>query len=116
MGASKSHANYSFYFGASNTNIEEIKNHNVDDVIQLGERGKDFPENIKSSNFKLAKLMENFMIKTNFVRIPGPYRDKEFGGSEYGHASKLLEHTMHLCRASTTQALARSTTDFRFDS
>ena len=73
-------------------NIEEIKNHNVDDVIQLGERGKDFPENIKNSNFKLAKLMENFMIKTNFVRISGPYRDKEFGGSEYGHASKLLEH------------------------
>ena len=25
LGASKSHANYSFYFGASNTNIEEIK-------------------------------------------------------------------------------------------
>ena len=72
--------------------IEEIKKHNIDDVIQLGKRGKDFPENIKGSNFKLAKLMKNFMIETKFVRISGPYRDKEFGGSEYGHASKLLEH------------------------
>ena len=32
------------------------------------------------------------MEETKFVRISGPYRDKEFGGSEYGHASKLLEH------------------------
>ena len=73
-------------------NVEEIKKHNINDVIQLGERGKDFPENIKGSNFKLAKLMKNFMIETKFVRISGPYRDKEFGGSKYGHASKLLEH------------------------
>jgi len=40
---------------------------------------------------ELAKLMINFMRKTNFVRVSGPYRNVEFGGSEYGHASKLLE-------------------------
>jgi hypothetical protein len=36
--------------------------------------------------------MENFTIKTNFVRISGPYREVEFGGSTFGHASKLLEN------------------------
>ena len=68
-------------------NIEKIKNHNVDDVIQLQEHTKYFKEN----NVELAKLMINFMRKTNFVRVSGPYRQKEFGGSDYGHASKLLE-------------------------
>ena len=67
--------------------IEEIKKHNVDDVIQLGRNKKDF----KNNNLELAELMENFMIKTNFVRISGPYREVEFGGSTFGHASKLLE-------------------------
>ena len=68
--------------------IEKIKKHNVDDVIQLGKKGKDFPDN----NTKLAKLMMNFMKKTKFVRVSGPYREVEFGGSTYGHASKLLEN------------------------
>ena len=68
--------------------IEEIKKHNVDDVIQLLRNDKDFPEN----NKELAKLMGEFMKKTKFVRVSGPYRDKEFGGSEYGHAAKLLEN------------------------
>jgi len=68
-------------------NIEKIKNHNVDDVIQLQEHTKYFKEN----NVELAKLMINFMRKTNFVRVSGPYRNVEFGGSKYGHASKLLE-------------------------
>lgn len=68
--------------------IEKIKKHNVDDVIQLGKNKKDF----KNNNLELAELMENFMIKTNFVRISGPYREVEFGGSNFGHASKLLEN------------------------
>ena len=68
-------------------NIEKIKNHNVDDVIQLQEHTKYFKQN----NVELAKLMINFMRKTNFVRVSGPYRNVEFGGSKYGHASKLLE-------------------------
>ena len=68
--------------------IEEIKKHNIDDIIQLGKSKKDF----KNNNLELAELMENFMIKTNFVRISGPYREVEFGGSNFGHASKLLEN------------------------
>ncbi len=68
--------------------IEEIKKHNIDDIIQLGKSKKDFINN----NLELAELMENFMIKTNFVRISGPYREVEFGGSNFGHASKLLEN------------------------
>ena len=68
--------------------IEKIKKHNIDDVIQLGKNKKDF----KNNNLELAELMENFMIKTNFVRISGPYREVEFGGSNFGHASKLLEN------------------------
>ena len=68
--------------------IEKIKKHNVDDVIQLGKNKKDF----KNNNLELAELMENFMIETNFVRISGPYREVEFGGSNFGHASKLLEN------------------------
>ena len=32
------------------------------------------------------------MNETKFVRVSGPYRNVEFGGSKYGHASKLLEH------------------------
>ena len=68
-------------------NIEKIKNHNVDDVIQLGKNKKDF----KGNNLELAKLMESFMEETKFARISGPYRQKEFGGSKYGHVSKLLE-------------------------
>ena len=68
--------------------IEEIKKHNIDDVIQLGKNKKDF----KNNNLELAELMENFMVKTNFVRISGPYREVEFGGSNFGHASKLLEN------------------------
>ena len=68
--------------------IEKIKKHNVDDVIQLGKNKKDF----RNNNLELAELMENFMIKTNFVRISGPYREVEFGGSNFGHASKLLEN------------------------
>ena len=39
--------------------IEEIKKHNVDDVIQLGKNKKDF----RNNNLELAELMENFMIK-----------------------------------------------------
>ena len=69
-------------------NIEEIKKHNADDVIQLGEKGKDFPKN----NTELANLMMNFMKETEFVRVSGPYRNVEFGGSTFGHASKLLEN------------------------
>ena len=68
--------------------IEEIKKHNIDDIIQLGKSKKDF----KNNNLELAELMENFMIETNFVRISGPYREVEFGGSNFGHASKLLEN------------------------
>ena len=31
------------------------------------------------------------MREFKLVRLSGPYRNKEFGGSSYGHASKLLE-------------------------
>jgi len=68
-------------------NVEEIKNHNVDDVIQLRKDKKDF----KNNNLELAELMEKFMREFKLVRLSGPYRNKEFGGSSYGHASKLLE-------------------------
>jgi hypothetical protein len=68
-------------------NVEEIKNHNVDDVIQLRKDKKD----IKNNNLELAELMEKFMREFKLVRLSGPYRNKEFGGSSYGHASKLLE-------------------------
>ena len=68
--------------------IEEIKKHNIDDVIQLGKNKKDF----RNNNLELAELMENFLIKTNFVRVSGPYREVEFGGSTFGHVSKLLEN------------------------
>ena len=43
--------------------IEEIKKHNIDDVIQLGKNKKDF----RNNNLELAELMENFLIKTNFM-------------------------------------------------
>ena len=36
--------------------------------------------------------MSNFMKETKFVRVSGPYRNVEFGGSTFGHASKLLEN------------------------
>lgn len=68
-------------------NIEEIKKHNVDDVIQLNDKYGTF----KNNNLKLVEYMSNFMKKTKFIRISGPYRDVEFGGSDFGHASKLLE-------------------------
>ena len=68
--------------------IEEIKKHNIDDVIQLDGHTKYF----KNNNIKLAKLMSDFMKKTKFVRVSGPYRNVEFGGSTFGHASKLLEN------------------------
>ena len=67
--------------------IDYVKEHNVHDVIQLGKNKKDFKDN----NLELAKLMESFMEETKFVRISGPYRNVEFGGRSYGHASKLLE-------------------------
>ena len=69
-------------------NIEEMKKHNIDDVIQLDGHTKYF----KNNNIKLAKLMSDFMKKTKFVRVSGPYRNVEFGGSTFGHASKLLEN------------------------
>mgnify|MGYP003150331839 CR=1 FL=1 len=68
--------------------IEEMKKHNIDDVIQLDGHTKYF----KNNNIKLAKLMSDFMKKTKFVRVSGPYRNVEFGGSTFGHASKLLEN------------------------
>ena len=68
--------------------IEEMKKHNIDDVIQLDGHNKYF----KNNNIKLAKLMSDFMKKTKFVRVSGPYRNVEFGGSTFGHASKLLEN------------------------
>ena len=68
--------------------IEEIKKHNVNDVIQLNYKEL---KHIKNMNTKLADYMANFMKKTKFVRVSGPYRNVEFGGSEFGHASKLLE-------------------------
>ena len=69
-------------------NIEEIKKHNVDDVIQLNDKYGTF----KNNNLKLVKYMSNFMKETKFVRVSGPYRNVEFGGSTFGHASKLLEN------------------------
>ena len=69
-------------------NIEEMKKHNIDDVIQLNDKYGTF----KNNNLKLVKYMSNFMNETKFVRVSGPYRNVEFGGSKYGHASKLLEH------------------------
>ena len=69
-------------------NIEEIKKHNVDDVIQLNDKYGTF----KNNNLKLVEYMSNFMKKTKFVRVSGPYRNVEFGGSKYGHAAKLLEN------------------------
>ena len=69
-------------------NIEEIKKHNVDDVIQLNDKYGTF----KNNNLKLVEYMSNFMNETKFVRVSGPYRNVEFGGSTFGHASKLLEN------------------------
>ena len=31
-----------------------------------------------------------FMKKTKFVRVSGPYRDVEFGGSTFGHSIKTF--------------------------
>ena len=64
------------------TPTEPVERHDDTSILQ------DFINN----NLELAELMENFMIKTNFVRISGPYREVEFGGSNFGHASKLLEN------------------------
>ena len=69
-------------------NIEEMKKHNIDDVIQLNDKYGTF----KNNNLKLVKYMSNFMKETKFVRVSGPYRNVEFGGSNFGHASKLLEN------------------------
>ena len=69
-------------------NIEEMKKHNIDDVIQLNDKYGTF----KNNNLKLVKYMSNFMKETKFVRVSGPYRNVEFGGSTFGHASKLLEN------------------------
>jgi hypothetical protein len=69
-------------------NIEEIKKHNVDDVIQLNDKYGKF----KNNNLKLVEYMSNFMKETKFIRVSGPYRNVEFGGSDFGHASKLLEN------------------------
>ena len=50
------------------------------------------------------------MREFKLVRLSGPYRNKEFGGGSYGHASKLLE------RASFTiesfQTLTNQQVDF----
>ena len=46
-------------------NIEEIKKHNVDDVIQLGEKGKDFPHPNRNCR---AFHLENLPL-TSFARI-----------------------------------------------
>ncbi len=67
-------------------NIDEIKKHNIHDVIQL--ENKKF----KNNNVDLAELMTKFMKETKFIRISGPFREVEFGGSNFGHASKLLEN------------------------
>ena len=69
-------------------NIEEMKKHNIDDVIQLNDKYGTF----KNNNLKLVEYMSNFMKETKFVRVSGPYRNVEFGGSTFGHASKLLEN------------------------
>ena len=69
-------------------NIEEMKKHNIDDVIQLNDKYGTF----KNNNLKLVKYMSNFMKETKFVRVSGPYRNVEFGGSTFGHSSKLLEN------------------------
>ena len=69
-------------------NIEEMKKHNIDDVIQFNDKYGTF----KNNNLKLVKYMSNFMKETKFVRVSGPYRNVEFGGSTFGHASKLLEN------------------------
>ena len=69
-------------------NIEEMKKHNIDDIIQLNDKYGTF----KNNNLKLVKYMSNFMKETKFVRVSGPYRNVEFGGSTFGHASKLLEN------------------------
>jgi len=65
----------------------ELKNHNVDDPVIL-ERTQNYEKN---NNLHLSKLMEKFMKEINLVRLSGPYRDKTFGGSGYGHVNKLLE-------------------------
>jgi len=65
----------------------ELKNHNVDDPVIL-ERNQNYEKN---NNLHLSKLMEKFMKEINLVRLSGPYRDKTFGGSGYGHVNKLLE-------------------------
>tara|TARA_Y100000004_G_scaffold196484_1_gene266639 strand:+ start:1586 stop:2182 length:597 start_codon:yes stop_codon:yes gene_type:complete len=79
--------------------IEEIKKHyvnvpnknkaryDVDDPVQLGRYKESFPNN----NLVLAEYMENFMRRTKWIRVSGPYRNVEFGGSTFGHALKLLE-------------------------
>ena len=36
--------------------------------------------------------MGEFMKKTKFVEVSGPYRDKEFGGDGFGHVKNLLEN------------------------
>jgi len=39
----------------------------------------------------LNGYMKKIMINTSTIRLSGPYRGKTFGGSQYGHANKLLE-------------------------
>jgi len=68
-------------------NPYEVKYHNADEPIVL-EKKQNY-EN--GNNLELAELMEKFMREFKLVRLSGPYRNKEFGGSSYGHASKLLE-------------------------
>ena len=65
----------------------ELQRHNVDDPVIL-QRTQNYE---KSNNLHLSKLMEKFMKNMELVRLSGPYRDRVFGGGEYGHANKLLE-------------------------
>ena len=64
-------------------NIEEMKKHNINDVIQL--KLKKYGT-FKNNNLKLVEYMSKFMKETKFVRVSSLYRNVEFGGSEFGHA------------------------------
>ena len=68
-------------------NPYELKYHDADQPIVLGKK-QDYEND---NNLELAELMEKFMREFKLVRLSGPYRNKEFGGGSYGHASKLLE-------------------------
>ena len=87
-------------------NPYELKYHDADQPIVLGKK-QDYEND---NNLELAELMEKFMREFKLVRLSGPYRNKEFGGGSYGHASKLLERASFTIES--VQTLTNQQVDF----